>query len=148
MTRSGRLLLRLYPRGFRERFGPEVEQVLRASSRSHHADLARGAMTEQWRETMATTAVRAADHPVAAGVFALALLGTAVGVFLTVAWVGFAPLALAPGAVAWVAGRRSGVLRPTNRWRKSSSTVVVAVIAAAFLLTGLMWGLRGVFVGN
>jgi hypothetical protein len=147
MTRTGRVLLRLYPRSFRERFQPEVEQILRSSTRSHHGDLARGAMTEQWRETMATTSVRAADHPIAVGVFGVALMGTAVGALLTVAWVGFAPLALAPGIVAWTAGRRSGLLRPTSRARSRSSRVVLAVIAAALLLTSLMWGLRGVVIG-
>ena len=143
MTRTGRALLRLYPRSFRERFQPEVEQVLRTSARSHHGDLARGALTEQWRETMATTAVRASDHPIAVGIFALALVGTAVGVFLTVAWVGFAPLALVPGALAWTAGRRAGLLRPTERWRSNSSRVVLAVVLVALVLTVLMWGVRG-----
>lgn len=97
---------------------------------------------------MSTTAVRASDHPIAAGIFAIALIGTAVGVYLTVAWVGFAPLAFIPGTVAWTAGRRAGLLRPTNRWRTNSSRAVLAVVAAALALSALMWGLRGVFVGS
>lgn len=148
MTRATRFLVRMYPRTFRERFQPELEQVLRTSARNHHGDLARGAVAEQWRETMATTAVRASDHPIALGVFAVALVGTGIGVFLTAAWIGFAPLALLPGALAWTAGRRAGLLRPTTRWRSGSSKIVLAVIAVAFLLTALMWGLRGVIVGN
>lgn len=148
MTRTGRLLLRLYPRSFRERFQPEIEQVLQSSTRSHHGDLARGAVTEQWRETMETTAVRASDHPTAVAVFALAIVGTAVGVFLTIAWVGFAPIAMVPAALAWTAGRRAGLLRPTERWRSNTSRLVLSVVAAAFVLTVLMWGLRGIVVGN
>lgn len=148
MTRATRILLRLYPRSFREQFQPELEQVLRTSNRSHRGDLARGAVTEQWRETMGTTAVRASDHPIAVSLFALGLVGAAIGVFLTVAWVGFAPVALVPGAVAWTAGRRAGLLRPTDRWRTGTSKVVLAVIAGALVLTVLMWGLRGVIVGR
>lgn len=148
MTRLDRALVRLYPRNFREQFRPEVEQVLRTSGRSHHGDLARGAITEHWRETMATTAARASDHPIAVGIFALALAGTAIGIFLTVAWVGFAPLVVVPAALAWTAGRRSGLLRPTDRWRSNSSRVVLAILAAALVLSALMWGLRGIITGN
>lgn len=147
MTRATRVLLRMYPRTFRERFQLELEQVLRTSARSHHGDLARGAVTEQWRETMATTAVRASDHPIALGFFVVGVAGTAVGVFLTIAWIGFAPIALLFGALAWTAGRRAGTLRPTDRWRSGSSRIMLTVIAVAFLLTLLMWGLRGVLVG-
>ena len=97
---------------------------------------------------MATTAVRASDHPIALALFGLALAATAFGIFLTVAWVGFAPLALLPGMLAWTAGRRAGLLRPTTHTRRNGSRVLLVVVAAALALTVLMWGLRGIFVGS
>lgn len=148
MRPTQRALLRLYPRSFRDRFAPELEQVLRISSRTHSGDLARGAATEQWRETMSTTEVRMSDHRFATAVFFIALPFTAFGIFCTIAWIGMAPLALVPGTIAWIAGRRAGVLRPTGPWKRASSTTVLVVIGLALALTVLMWGLRGVLSGS
>lgn len=97
---------------------------------------------------MSTSAVRMSDHRFATAVFFAALPFTVFGVVCTIAWIGMAPLALVPGAIAWFAGRRAGVLRPTGPWKRASSTTVLVVVALALGLTVLMWGLRGVISGN
>ena len=71
---------------------------------------------------------------------ALASVLTVGALFLTVAWVGFAPLVLPPAGAMYLLGRRVGIFDGATRSRRTGATVLAIVAAHALAITTVVWG--------